>query len=437
MAVGYVASASSGSQASVATFNIGTLGTGARCGIVFVCVHNSATDIITGVTWNSVAMTELYKATDTDTEPGVVKAYFLDNVTNGVITVSRTNNATVTVGYAASISVGTGRFGQVAQTVTKVSSTSNTNASTSTTGTGASGEIAVDDGSPGTSSMRFAAFFTGAATPLSAGTNSTSLQSLDSTSYGSTFVRETTAGQGSRSVGAATGTTDDWAIVAVAVREGYTTYSSTFTTDAVIAKTISATTTASAVVKTTVTGMPKADAVIQRIVSGSFPASAIIWSAIGGTVPVSAAFGKSQSGSFSASAIILKTIVVSGGTANGGLVPLLLASSRETSGGATVDAYINKPILGSFPADAIIASTSSSAFVADAVVRRTAESSFGAAAVISKTYSSSFSASALVMSPQTAGRTLDAVIKGTRSGTASADAIKLRTFYFGSGPDPR
>ena len=217
MAVGYVASASSGSQASVATFNIGTLGTGARAGIVFVCIHNSATDIITGVTWNSVAMTELYKATDTDTEPGVTKAYFLNNVTNGVITVSRTNNTVVTVGYAASISAD--KDCAAYQTITRVSSTQNTNANTSTTGTGASGEVAVDDGSPGTSSMRFAAAYSGAATPPSNGTNSTALQVLDSTSYGSRFVRETTAGQGSRSVGGATGTTDDWALVAVAVRE--------------------------------------------------------------------------------------------------------------------------------------------------------------------------------------------------------------------------
>ena len=129
MAVGYVASASSGSQASVATFNIGTLGTGARAGIVFVCVHNSATDIITGVTWNGTAMSVLYSAIDTDTEPGVVKAYFLDNVTNGVITVSRTNNTVVTVGYAASISA---TAAEVYQTITRVSSTQNTNASTST-----------------------------------------------------------------------------------------------------------------------------------------------------------------------------------------------------------------------------------------------------------------------------------------------------------------
>lgn len=218
MAVGYVASASSGSQASVASFNIGTLGTGARAGVVFLLNHTTNADIFTGVTWNGVAMTRLYSAADTNTEPAFVVAYFLDNVTNGVITVSRTNNTNVTVGYAASISAAGPTY--VSQVVTEGGGgTVNTNADSSEAGTTGSGENAIDDGSPGTSSMRFAAFYTGAATPLSAGTNSTSLQTLDSTSFGSTFVRETTAGQGSRNVGSATGTTDDWAYVGVAVSE--------------------------------------------------------------------------------------------------------------------------------------------------------------------------------------------------------------------------
>ena len=217
MAVGFVASATSGSQASVASFNIGTLGTGARAGIVFVATHGSATAVDTGVTWNGVAMSLLFSAADTDTEPGIVRAYFLDNVTNGTITVSRTNNATVCVGYAASASAGGAT--RISQTITRVSSTQNTNANTSTTGTGASGEVSVDDGTPGSNSMRFAAAYTGAASPVGAGTSSSLLQSLDSTAFGSSFVRETNAGQGSRSVGFATGTTDDWALVAVAVSE--------------------------------------------------------------------------------------------------------------------------------------------------------------------------------------------------------------------------
>jgi hypothetical protein len=216
MAVGFVASATSGSQASVATFNIGTLGTGAQAGIVFVCTHGTG-DLITGVTWNSVAMSRLFRAADTDTEPGSVVAYFLDNVSNGTITVTRTNNAVVTVGYAASISAASAC--DAFQTKTIADAVTNTNADSTGTGTAASGEVAVDDGSPGTNSMRFAAAYTGNISPLGAGTSSTSLQSLDSAAFGSTFVRETTAGQGSRNVGFATGTTDDYAVVAVAVRE--------------------------------------------------------------------------------------------------------------------------------------------------------------------------------------------------------------------------
>jgi len=217
MAVGFVASATSGSQASVATFDIGTLGTSARCGIVFVATHGVG-DLITGVTWNTVAMTRLYQGSDTDTEPGAVVAYFLDGVTNGIITVTRTNNAVVTVGYAASVSADLAC--EVFQTLTQGGNAgSGTNADSTGTGTRASGEVSVDDGNAPTASMRFSAFYTGAATPVAAGTNSTSLQTLDSTSFGSTFVRETTAGSGSRSVGAATGTTDDWALVAVAIRE--------------------------------------------------------------------------------------------------------------------------------------------------------------------------------------------------------------------------
>lgn len=220
MAVGHVNSASSGAQSSVASFNISaSLGTGGRCGIVFVVTYaNVGVPIETGVTWNGTSMTQLYSGADTNTEPGAVRAYFLDNISNGAVTVSRTNNTVVCVGYAASVSA----LGEceVYQTVTVGGAgTTNTNANTSEAGTAASGEVAVDDGSPGTSSLRYAANFTGNASPLSAGTNSTSLNTHDATAFGSTFVRETTAGQGSRNVGFATGVTDDYAVVAVAIRE--------------------------------------------------------------------------------------------------------------------------------------------------------------------------------------------------------------------------
>lgn len=219
MAVGYVNSASSGAQSSVASFNISaSLGTGARAGIVFVVTYATSTPVETGVTWNGVSMNQMYQGGDTNTEPGVVQSYFLDNISNGAVTVTRTNNATVCVGYAIAASAASAA--EAYQTVTVGGAgTTNTDANTVESGTAASGEKAVDDGSPGTSSMRFAASYTGNISPLGAGTNSTSLQSHDATAYGSSLVRETTAGQGSRSVGFATGITDDYGFVAVAVRE--------------------------------------------------------------------------------------------------------------------------------------------------------------------------------------------------------------------------
>lgn len=219
MAVGYVASATSGSQVSVGSFDISaSLGAGARAGLVFVVTYaNSGAAIESGVTWNGAAMSLLYSGADTNTEPGIVRAYFLDNIGTGAVTVTRTNNTVVCVGYAISISAA--QKTEVAQTKTVGGDgTVNTNANTSTAGTATSGLYALDDGSPGTSSMRFAAAFTGNATPLAAGTGSTQIQTNDQTAFGSSLVYETSAGQGSRNVGFEA-ISDDLAVVAVAVRE--------------------------------------------------------------------------------------------------------------------------------------------------------------------------------------------------------------------------
>lgn len=220
MAVGFVTSAKVASAVSVASFSFsGSLGTGGRAGLVFVVTYaNTGVPIDTGATWNGVAMTPLHVGADTNTEPGAVKAYFLDNISNGTVTVTRTNNTVVCSAFAVVASAASATLVSLVKTVGGAG-TVTTNGDTSEGGTAASGEVALDDGSPGTNSMRFAAVFTGAATPLAQGTNSTSLQTDDQTSFGSTLVRETTAGQGSRNVGVATGTTDDYAVVAVAVSE--------------------------------------------------------------------------------------------------------------------------------------------------------------------------------------------------------------------------
>lgn len=221
MAVGYVTSAVKANQASVGSFNFdSSLGTGGRAGLVFVVTYaNSGVPIDTGVTWNSVAMTPLYYGADTNTEPAAVRVYFLDNISNGTVTVSRTNNTVVTSAFAVVVSAASATIASQVRTAGGAG-TINTNANTSEAGTAASGPIAVNDNSPGSNSMRFSVSFTGAATPLSAdATSSTSIQTDDRTSFGTTLVRETTAGQGSRNVGVATGTTDDWAVAAIAVSE--------------------------------------------------------------------------------------------------------------------------------------------------------------------------------------------------------------------------
>lgn len=77
----------------------------------------------------------------------------------------------------------------------------------------------VDDGSPGSPSMRYAAGYSGLNSPPSVGANSTSLQSIDDGTQSVVICRETTAGQGSRPVGFSSATTDDRAIIHLAIKE--------------------------------------------------------------------------------------------------------------------------------------------------------------------------------------------------------------------------
>lgn len=221
MAVAHDAHTSSATSTSVASFNWTHTPTGTpRAAVVFVCsISSTAED--TAVTYGSSAMTVVFSGADTDTEPGTVQAWFADNVPSGnqTVTVTRTNDATQVRANAVTVTAASACEVYSAGVVTRGGSATNTGASTSSTGTAASGESSVDDGSPGTNSQRYQMFYTGAATPLAAGTNSTSLLTNDFTAFGMTLVRETNVGQGARSVGVATGTTDDTAAVALAVRE--------------------------------------------------------------------------------------------------------------------------------------------------------------------------------------------------------------------------
>ncbi len=221
MAVAHDAASESAVSTNAATFSwthtpVGT----PRGAIVYVLtVGNSGVALDTAVTYGGTAMTLVGSGADTDTEPAIVRCYYLDNVAAGAqsIVVTRTNNAVQMMGMAATVTAASAT--QTVGLVTQGGSSETIGANTTGTGTAASGSLPINDGSPGTNSVRYCAYYTGAATPLAPGTDSTLLNNHDFTAFGWTMVRETTAGQGIRFVGMATGTVDDRAAVYVAVRE--------------------------------------------------------------------------------------------------------------------------------------------------------------------------------------------------------------------------
>jgi hypothetical protein len=212
MAVGFGASAEShtsgtvGSQ-SQASFTWNHDSTGDRAAVVWV-LSLSATPLDSSVTFGGTSMflVDGSEANDTATEVATVRAYFLDAITQGASTavvVNRTNNATSM--YAVSVTF-------TANTICQVDGV------TIQEENAALAEVAVDDESPGTNSLRTAFGYTGAASPPSAGANSTLLQSFTFSASAAAAVVETTAGQGSRNVGM-TAANDDRAYSLLAVRE--------------------------------------------------------------------------------------------------------------------------------------------------------------------------------------------------------------------------
>lgn len=219
--------ANGSSSTSQASFSWNSSGEAATKAVVVFVVTIAGTDNGSSVTYGGVSMTAVpYTGSDTDTEPGTVKAYFLDAPPTDIqsIVVSRTNNATAMIAFVIDFRAASATEVHLPGVITQGGSAQNTAATTSGTGTGASGEVAVTDGSPGTNSLRVACMYTGAASPVGAGTNSTPNSGLggnqnDLGAFGASTVIETTPGQGSRNVGFATGTTDDRAAIYLAVRE--------------------------------------------------------------------------------------------------------------------------------------------------------------------------------------------------------------------------
>lgn len=215
MAVGFdaateSATASTGST-SVPSFSWSHTGavSGVKGVLVFTFVNANADDA-TSVTYGGVTVPVVTggRALDTATEAGDCKAWFLGSgVPQGTqtVVVNRNNNANVM--YAVAI------------TVTAL-------VDTATTGivllndNQALAQQNVDDGSPGTNSMRFAGVNSGLGTHPPAGANSTELHFFPATAGARSIstVRETTAGQGSRPVGFSA-STDDVAAVHLAIYE--------------------------------------------------------------------------------------------------------------------------------------------------------------------------------------------------------------------------
>lgn len=201
-----------GSQGEASfTWNHGGASSGVKGALVFVFGMDTSSDFITSVTYGGVSMSAVSggRAVDSAGEAGSCKTYFLGaSVPQGTqaIVVNRTNNASTF--YAVAVTV-------LASTDTSVTGV------VLEQGDQALAEENVDDGSPGTNSLRLAGTFSGLANitaALQPGANSTQLAGIDIGAIVAMAVRETTAGQGSRPVGFV-GVSDDVAAVYLAVKE--------------------------------------------------------------------------------------------------------------------------------------------------------------------------------------------------------------------------
>ena len=212
--------------ASVASFTWNHVPTGTpRSALVFTLAIGA--NPVTGVTYGGTSMTAVpYTAYDSDTEPGFVQAWFLDNVASGTqaVVVNRTNNAVVT--YATCMTQTAASACEVYDAGVKTiaaAGTEQTAASSSATGVSSSwSSMTLDDGSPGTNSQRYLAVHSGASSVSAASTNTTTNgtnASIDFGLYVFFTMRETTPSQGAKALTIATAISDDLAVIGLAVRE--------------------------------------------------------------------------------------------------------------------------------------------------------------------------------------------------------------------------
>jgi len=182
---------------------------------VAVCTYSlgSATNKATAVTYGGESMTAVAggEATRDGTEDVNAKLWFLSSPPTGsvTITVTRTNDATPVWASAFAVEAATAAETEVYAAGIVLVQTASTAA-----------EQNVDDGSPGTNSLRFACIASGADATDDVGANSSaSAAQIDIGTMTARMVFETTAGQGSRPVGSTDTTNVDRAIVHFAVRQ--------------------------------------------------------------------------------------------------------------------------------------------------------------------------------------------------------------------------
>lgn len=181
---------------------------GAPSGVlVFVMrIDGASADTVTGVKYGGVSLTTAGLAQDNVGEPGNCHAWFLGS---GLPTGSQTVEVTTTAGIHNACAI----------TVTSVNNTASVGTVLLEGPDSTLAEQNVDDGSPGSPSLRYAGGFTGLNSPPGVGSHSTSLQSIDNGTDCVVVCRETTAGQGSRPVGFSSASTDDRAFVHLAIKE--------------------------------------------------------------------------------------------------------------------------------------------------------------------------------------------------------------------------
>mgnify|MGYP001594830444 CR=1 FL=1 len=212
VALDVVSESHTGTAGATASFSWTHTPTGTPRGVlIYVFDLGSSTDTVLSVSYGGVSVPAVSggRAVDSVTEPGSCKTYFLGSgVPTGAATVSVNLDTGAAEHWAVCVTVG---------------ATGNTEVYTPgivlLEGDGTLAEQSVDDGSPGTSSLRFAGGFSGLAAFPPTGANSTAVHNFDTGQQTAAVVGETTGGQGARLVGFTSGTSDDRAFVHLAVRE--------------------------------------------------------------------------------------------------------------------------------------------------------------------------------------------------------------------------